>query len=205
MRHAVTFVEVLVALTLALIALGLVFSLYSSTNRMSHMSDLSAAMQEGAIAMATLQADLTQAVQKPDPLVDSAVLVRKNGFQMLRAEFLPDGSISGKLVVYRKERTGAGNFRVRRTFDGKDSQLPGLYRDVKFARLGSTAGEPYVRVTLRVATHDVPGQAAIGKASEEAVISSLVRVMGPEMVGSSVFPFSFLGLLNNIPFLKDLF
>lgn len=204
MRHAVTFVEALVALTLALIALGMVFSLYSSTNKMSHMSELSAAMQEGSIAMALLQEDLTQAVQKPDPSVDSAVIVKKTGFQMLRAVFQPDGSISGKLVVYRKEPTPAGNFRIKRTVDGKDTRLPGLYRDVKFSRLGNVAGEPYVRVTLRVATHDVPGQAAIGKASEEAVLSSLVRVMGPEMVGSSILSFPFLGVLNSIPFLSDL-
>lgn len=203
MRRGVTFVEALVALLLAVVAFGMMWTLYFSTARMGHMGDLAGAMQEAAIALQILQRDLTQAVQKPDPSVDCAVQIRRNGFQLLRAEFQPDGRISGKLVVFRREATPNGNFRLKRTFDGQDSRLPGLYRDVKFVQLRG-AGGPYIRVTLRVATHDVKAADVAGKASEEAVVSALVRVMGPEAVGGSVFSFPFLDLLRNIPFLGNL-
>lgn len=201
MRRGVTFVEALVSLLLATVAMGMMFSLYSSTVRMGHAGDLAGAMQEAAIALQILQRDLTQAVQKPDPSVDCAVQIKKNGFQLLRAEFQPSGSINGKLVVYRKEPTPNGNFRIKRTFDGVDSRLPGLYRAIKFVELQG-AGGPFVRITLRVATHDIAAKDVEGKASEEAVVSALVRVMGPENVGGTIFEFPFLSLLKNIPFLN---
>ena len=79
--------------------------------------------------------------------------------------------------------------------------LPGLYRFIRFASLKG-AGGPFVRVTLRVATHDVASSE--GRASEEGLISALVRVMGPERLGTKGYDFDFMNGLNSIDFFKGL-
>jgi hypothetical protein len=200
-RAGFTLVEAIVALGIGLVAIVAILMIFFSIGKMSHVSDLSGALQDAALAMAIIQKDLTQAAQKPDPKAEGTVVVLPQAFQLLRAQLRPDGSVDGKLVVYQKEPTSGKHFRLRRAFGRERSLLPGVFRSVRFQQLEG-AGGPFVRVTLRVSTHDAAEGARPPKASEEAVLSSLVRVMGPEMAGSKSFTWSFMSLLKLIPFLR---
>lgn len=195
-------IEGLLAVVLGCMVLGVLMALSSSTNKMAAASDISAAMQEGAIALHTIQRDVMQAVPRPDPDKPDAVQTNPNDFQLLRGAFKPDGAVDGQLVVYRKQSTPGRNFRLtRRVASGKEQLVPGLFRSVTFAQLDG-AGGPFVRITLRLAAHDAPPKPGPPKASEEAVLSALVRIMGPELGGSPQFSWKFLDLLKLIPFLK---
>jgi type II secretory pathway pseudopilin PulG len=194
-RLAATLVEVLMALAVGIIAIAAILMIFLSVRKMEHAGDLSGALQEAALAMATIQKDLVQAVQKPLPGVTSAVLPTSDGWCMIRGVMKPDGSIEGTPVQYRRVYTQQQNYRIERKIGTDLHTLPGLYRNVDFKGLKG-AGHPFVRVTLHLATHDVkiaPGKA---KGSEEAVLSSLVRIQGPEGAGSSTFPFLFMKLLG---------
>jgi hypothetical protein len=200
-RRAFTVAEVLVALAIGFAVLAAILGIFQAIRRMSHMGDLAGTLQEAAMAMAYIEKDLSQAVQKPDPKFDSAVIVGKDYFQMLKAECKPDGAIAGQLVIYQTLVSPGGNLRLRRRQGAEGRAIPGLFRQVSFQQLKGPGG-PYVRVTLTLATHDVT--ATTGKASEEAVVTGLVRVMGPEMVGSKAYSFGFMEGLNEIKFLEGL-
>jgi hypothetical protein len=191
--------EAVLALALGLLVLGAIVTISQAIRKMSHMGDLAGTLQEAAIAMAYMEKDLTQAVQKPDPKFDSPVILGADRFQLLRAVPKPDGSIGGQLVVYRVVASTGGNFRLRRQFVKDEQNIPGLFRAVRFAQLRGPGG-PFVRVTLRMMSHDTAE--STGKGSEEAVLTGLVRVMGPEMVSSRALSFGFMGSLNAIDFLQ---
>lgn len=201
MRRGATLVEALLATVLALMALSAVLMILFSVRKMESAGDLAGALQEASLAMAVIQEDLSQAVQKPDPSVDTAVQVSKKSVQLLRGVLKDDGSIDAKRVVYEKEATAGGNFRLLRKYDSERGFLPGVYRSLRFDQLEG-AGGPFVRVTLHLAVTDssIPvGQSASGL--QEAVLTSLVRIQGPEMVGSRAFGWSFMSLLKLIPWL----
>lgn len=204
LRSATTLIEVLVALMVGLGALGAIFTIFFSVRKMEHAGDLSGSLQEAALAMAIIHKDLTQAVQKPAPGVTSAVRPTADGFQLIRGVLKPDGSIQGLQVQYRKVFTPQGNYRMERKVKTALSSLPGLYRSVEFIGLNG-AGGPFVRVTLHLAVHDTAAGPGGPKGSEEAVVSSLVRIQGPEMVGSTSFPFSFMSALMGLGFPFSLF
>jgi hypothetical protein len=204
-RCGMTVLEALLATVLGLAALAAALMILFSVNRMEGAGDVAGALQDAALAMATIQEDLSQAVQKAEPSSSGTVVVSKNSVQLLRGILKKDGSVDAKLVVYQKEATANGNFRLKRTFDGKSSHLPGVYRAVGFVQLAGPGG-PYVRAILHVAVKD-NRRAADASASglEEVVRTTLVRVQGPEMAGSLGFKWSFLSLLNVVNFLKNLF
>lgn len=201
-RKGFTVMEALLAAGLGALVLGGMITIFSAIRKMAGVGELAGTLQEAALAMAHIEKDLTQAVQKPDPAVDSPVLVGKDHFQMLRAEFKPDGAIQGKLVAYQAVGTEGGNFRLERRFGSQKSTIPGVFRSVSFAAFDGPGG-PFVRVTLVMAVVDTSGPSS-GKGSEEAVLSGLVRVMGPEMIGSQAYGFDLMQSLKTIDFLKDL-
>lgn len=203
-RLATTLIEVLMALIVGLIAIAAIIMIFMSVRKMEHAGDLSGALQEAALAMATIQKDITQAVQKPAPGVTCAVMPTGDGWCMIRGVMKPDGSIEGIPLQYRKVFTQNQNYRIERKVQTELHGLPGLYRDMKFVP-HNAAGGPFVRVTLHVASHDTKTEAVGSKGSETAVLTSLVRVQGPEMVGSSTFPFLFMKGLLGIGFPFNLF
>jgi hypothetical protein len=194
--------EVLLAAGIGALVLGGMITIFGAIRKMAGVGELAGTLQEASLALAYIEKDLTQAVQKPDPAVDSPVVVAKDHFQMLRAEFEPDGTIKGKLVVYQVIGTDGGNFRLKRRFGSQESPIPGIFRRVQFASFDGPGG-PFVRVTLVMAVTDTANPTA-GKGFEEAVLSGLVRVMGPEMIGSQAYGFDLMQSLKGIDFLKDL-
>jgi len=199
-RAGVTCVEILLAVSIGLLVLAGIVVILAMVGRMSRMGEAAGSLQEAALAMALLQKDLFQAVQKPDPTVDTAVVVGSDGFQMVQGRFSRDGSVAGQLVVYRVLPTGTGNFRLRRECDGKARGVPGIFRKILFHRL-MAAGGPYVRVTLCVRTRDGDAGAATA-GSDEVVLSSLVRIQGPEMIGSGQLSWGFLDAVKGVDFVK---
>lgn len=203
-RRAFTLLEAVLVVAIAALLIATLMTIYFSTNRMAHYGDLSAALQEGSLALALIQDDLSQAVQKPDRNVSGAVMVLPNAFQLLRAKLGPGGSISGELVVYKKMPNPSGGFRLKRQVGAAKAFIPGIFNEVQFEQFEGDGG-PFVRMTLKVSAHAseaTPGQPR--KGSDEAILTTLVRVQGPEMVGSGGFAWSFMSSLLTIPFLSDL-
>lgn len=203
-RHAFTLIEAVLVVAIAALLIATMMTVYSSTNKMAHYGDLASALQEGSLALAMIQDDLSQAVQKPDKNVAGAVIVLPNSFQLLRAKLQPGGAIAGELVVYKKIANPAGGFRLKRQVGSNKAFVPGVFNDVQFAQFDGDGG-PFVRMTLKVSAHqtDTPaGQEKQG--SDEAVLTTLIRVQGPEMVGGGGFSWSFMSGLLTIPFLSNL-
>ena len=192
-----TLVEALLAALLGCVVTAILIGLMVGLAKMGQASELSNALQEAGLAMATIQDDLGQAVQKADPSVPFAVIVKPDRFQLIRAAFQPDGSVTDKLVTYHAVGTPGGNFRLTRTCEGSDRGIPGTFRGVTFGQYEATGG-PFVRVTLRVAAVDTAGGDAAAKGSQEAVLSAIVRVMGPEGVDSSLSSWPNLSALKAI-------
>lgn len=198
---AYTLVEALVATVVGLAVLTAVISLFVATRRMSNAGDLSSAMAEAAMAMETLHRDLIQAVQKPDPGIDRIVFVSREAAQFIRGERRADGVLVGQLVVYRREPAAApGHFRLIRRLGAVESRLPGTYSSAAFASFSGTGG-PFVRVTLHAVARDVEtGQPRQG--SDEAVLTSLIRVAGPEMIESPLHRVKAMDELEKVELLR---
>lgn len=190
-RDAFTMAEATVALGIGLLVIGAILMVFVSIGKMTRSSGLSGAMQEAALAMAIVQKDLMQAVQKPDPKADSPVLTLPTSFQMIRGTLRPDGSITGERIVYRKE-PATPPYRLRRQVGEQSALLPGVFKDLRFAEVEGKGG-PFVRVLMRLEVNEG------GK--QECLLSSLVRVSGPEYIQSPVFNFKFMFPLIKINFL----
>jgi prepilin-type N-terminal cleavage/methylation domain-containing protein len=201
-KRGFTLVETVMAVAVGLLALGAMTAMFVGIRKMAGQADIAATLQEGSLAMASLQKDLTQAVQKPDPTLDSAVIVKAGAFQMVRGEFAPDGTVKGGLVVYRTVGTPGGLFRLVRTHNSSERRIPGLFKQIKFVQLRA-AGGPYVRVTMKMAAQDTATSAQSTSGSQEAVLTSLTRIQGPEMITATAFSWSQLEALTKIEFLKD--
>lgn len=196
MRRGYTVAEALVALSIALVALALMLGIFSATRRMTQSGDLAAALAEAAIALQILHRDLAQAVQKPGAPDARIVYLARDVARFVRGEPGPEGSVRGKLVTYRREKTAAGYFRIVRNVGGEESPLPGTYSAARFQMLPGTGG-PFVRVTLHVVARDAK-PAGPAKGSDEAVLTTLVRVAGPEMLGAPGMLWPFLEELKAI-------
>ena len=145
-------------------------------------------------ALAIVHADMLQAVQKSNPDSKATVEVSRTQTQMIVARPAPGTNISGYLVNYRLTPPGGGDRRlIRRLASGSDP-VPGLYADVAFG-LFDGAGGRFARVTLRPRPAD-------SNAVAPAPLTALVRVAGPEMLGSGIFDWSFMNGLDDIHFLK---
>jgi len=190
-RRGFTLAEALVALAIGLLVIGAILVVFYSLNKMSRSSELSGALQEAALAMSIVQRDLVQAVQRPDPTSTSPVLVEPNSFQMIRGVLRPDGRIDGQRITYRKQPTASGAFRLRRDVNDTTSLVPGAFKSVQFAQLDGNGG-PFVRVTMRLEVQEGGAQ--------ECMLSSLVRVCGPELIGSPAFSWDFMDSLLPIVF-----
>lgn len=200
-RHAFTLVEAIVATALASLIVGGMLTMFHASRRMTDVGDLSAALSDAAIAMERIHRDLSQAVQKPDPDVKSPVIPSKTepALQFIHAVLTPEGKLEGKLVVYRRESTPGGNFRLIRRFGTEEAPLPGVYSRIGFDGFNA-AGGPWVRVTLHAVAHDVKRDKPVG--SEEAVLSCMVHVDSPEMLGTDYFVWDLLDGIKSVPLLK---
>lgn len=200
-RAGFTLMEAVIATVIGALVLGAGVVILQATRRMSKAGDLSSALAEAAMAMEYIHRDLMQAVQKPDPAVDRVVFVSKEAVQFVRGIRGPEGALLGERVVYRRDTTGTNRFRLLRQ-SGVDAEapLPGAYSAVKFSSFKGTGG-PFVRVTLHVIASAVPqGTPATG--SDEAVLTSLVRVAGPEMLSAPFFKWTFMDDLNSVELLE---
>jgi prepilin-type N-terminal cleavage/methylation domain-containing protein len=205
-RRGYTLLEVLVAAALGLSALAVAFALFVSTRRMSGAGDLGKAMADASIAMEYIHRDLIQAVQKPGE--DQLVFVAPEtaAAQFLVAELRADGSLTARPVLYRREPAGPSAFRLVRRDAGRESALPGTYSHVGFKTLvvgedpSVIRGRTFVRVTLHARARPESGAAATG--SDEAVLTSLVRVAGPEMLNMPTMRWRFLDALRSVELVK---
>jgi hypothetical protein len=199
-RRGYTLMEVLISAVLGLMVLGAVLSIYFATGRMARSGDLSSGLAEASIAMETVYLDLVQAVARPDPDGSQVVIGNKQGAQFLSARFEPDETLSAELIVYRKVATAAGNFRLMRKKGASESPLPGTYAKIGFKGVDITGG-PFVRVTLHVLARDT-GSTEARKGSEEAVVTTFVRVATAEGLGNPMMDWSFLDRVKSVPLLK---
>lgn len=197
-RNGATLMEAIVAAAIALLILGAMTDLFLSIRRMSHSGDLSATLAEASLAMAQMHRDLSLAVSRPGQDSNSPVLVGRTSFQLLQNQLDPGGAVSAKVVMYRVVPTGTGNFRLQRTSAGEQRMLPGIYRSVEFVSLRASGG-PFVRITLRLSVHDT-ASVTPGTGSEEALVTALVRVAGPELVSSDFLSWDFLDGLKSLQF-----
>lgn len=204
MRRGYTLLEVVVAAALGLSALAVAFTLFISTRRMSGAGDLGKAMADASIAMEYIHRDLLQAVQKPGQ--DQLVFVspETSAAHFLTAEIRPDGTLTARPVVYRREPAGPFFRLIRREAD-RESPLPGTYAHVGFKTLvigddpTNVRGRTYVRVTLH-ARANADSTATSG--SDEAVLTSLVRVAGPELLNMPTLHWRFLEALSAVELRK---
>jgi hypothetical protein len=196
-RPGATLLEGIVAAVIALLIFGAMMDLFLSIRRMSHAGDLSATLAEASLAMAQMHRDLAMAVSRPGQETNSPVLIGPSSFQLLQNQLDPGAAVRAKVVMYRAVATGTGNFRLQRSCEGEQRMLPGIYRSIEFVSLRATGG-PFVRITLRLSVHDTKGVA--GKGSEEAVVTALARVAGPELVSSDFLSWDFLDGLKSLQF-----
>lgn len=200
MRPAFTLIEALVAVALGTLVLGAMLSMFYASRRMTDVGDLAAALAEAAIAMEQIHRDLTQAVVKPDEDTVDVIRVSTQGAaQFVHALRGPDGRLEGKLVVYRREKTAQGNFRLLRKAGDVQAPLPGVYSRIGLSYIKRVGG-PFVRVTLHVVARDRKVDAPAG--SDEALLTSLVHVDAPEMLETPFFDWSCLDGLKNVEMLK---
>ena len=193
-----TLVETLVAAAVGVGCLAIMVTLFTATRKMSNVGDLSAAMGEASIALEILHRDLSQAVQKPVPTVDRIVFPSKanDGFRFILGERRDDGVLTGRLVQYRREQLASGKFKLVRQIDAQVDRLPGTFSAIKVGTFKATGG-PFLRVTLHVVARDGPAGAPV-QGSDEAVLTTLVRVAGPEMIQSGLLEFKFMEALKSI-------
>ena len=151
----------------------------------------------------TIHRDLLQAVARPDP--DGSVVIqlaKPASAQFVLAEKQPDDQLGGRVVVYHREATAAGNFRLMRKVDTSDQSLPGIYAKIGFGTI-PMAGGPFLRVTLHVIARDAAAPAGAERdGAEEAVLSTVVRVAPVEMLGNPIFDRSYLDGIKAVPPLK---
>ena len=202
-RRGYTLVEIVVAATVGLAVLGAALAMFLSTRRMSNAGDLASALADAAIAMETIHRDLIQAVQKPAPDIHKVVFLNKDrdAMQFIRGEQRADGVLVGQLCVYHKEASGGGHFRLVRRLGTDESRLPGTYASILFAQ-GTPTGGPFVRVTLHALARDAETGVA-RQGSEEAVLTSLLREAGPEMIESPLHRVKSMDELAKVDLLKD--
>ena len=202
-RRGYTLIEVLVAAAVGCAVLAATIQMLTSVRRMSNVGDFSAALAEGSLALEILHRDLSCAVQKPDPAITEVVQVSKDqpAMQFLLAKTDANGALTGTRIVYRREQLASGNFRLLRQ-EGTSAAIPipGAFSKVRVETFNG-AGGPFIRVTLHVVTRDVaPGSTAGGL--DEAVLTSLIRVAGPEMLNSGIVRFKFMDGLKSVELLK---
>lgn len=200
-RHAFTLIEAIVAAALGALVLGAMLSMFYASRRMTDIGDLAHALAEASIAMEQMHRDLTQAVKHPDPAVKAVVLISTEGAaQFIHAARDANGQIAGKLVVYRREKTAQGNWRLLRKVGDVEAPLPGTYAAVRmfYYEVGST---PFVRVTLHVVARD-QAQVRPAGGADEAVLTSLVHVTGPEMLDTPFFDWKPIEGLKSVEMLK---
>lgn len=205
MRRGYTLLEITVAAALGLSALAVAFSLFISTRRMSGAGDLGKAMADASVAMEYIHRDLTQIVQKPGQ--DQLVFVAPEtaAAQFLTAEIRPDGSLTAHPILYRREPAGPSFFRLIRREADHESPLPGTYSHIGFKTLvigddaSNVRGRTFVRVTLHARANP---DATATSGSDEAVLTSLVRVAGPELLNMPTMHWRFLDALNSVELLK---
>jgi type II secretory pathway pseudopilin PulG len=197
MRRGYTLIEMMVAAAVGIGCLSIMITLFTMTRRMSNAGELSAALSEAAMAMEILHRDLSQAVQKPDPAVGRVVFPLKSGdgFRFIRGE-RRDGVLAGTLVTYEREKLPSGRLRLVRRIDSRTTHLPGTYSAIRVKEARPTGG-PFLRVTLHVLAREIPAGAPVSP-SDEAVLTSLVRVAGPEMVQSPLLEFKFMEELKKV-------
>jgi len=201
-RRAYTLVEVLVAIAVGLTVLAAAVALLGVVRRMTDVGDFSAALAEGAVAMEILHRDLSCAVQKPDPAMPDVVQLADGqpALQFILGALDGTGALTGTRVVYRREPLPSGNFRLLRVVgDGPPEPLPGVYSHIACDEHDG-AGGPFLRITLHVVARDVATGKPGGK--DEAVLTSLFRVKGPEMLHSGLVRFPFLDGLKSVELLK---
>lgn len=203
MRRGYTLLEVLVASALGLGVLATAFAMFVSTNRMSGAGDLGKAMADASIAMEYIHRDLIQAVQRPGNEQIVRVSPETAAAQLLVAERDAEGALKAHLVVYRRE--GSGTFRLIRRERDRETPLPGTYAHVGFTTLvmgddpASARGRVFVRVTLHARARP-EGGAPTG--SDEAVLTSLVRVAGPEMLNAPTLRWDWMDGVKSADFVK---
>jgi hypothetical protein len=148
-------------------------------------------------ALAIVHTDLTQAVQSPDRL--SSVTITGPYTQLIVGELRSDGTIAGTLVAYRRiGDKGARRLRMQRE-EGL-TELPGTYDRMEFTLLDASGG-PYARMTFFPQT--APARlGAPGADAPRAPFTALVRIKGPEMIGSQIFDWSFMDGLKAVRFLR---
>lgn len=190
MRRGATIVETIIAVTLGLIAIIGVVALLLSVTKSTRAGDLANALQEAALALASIERDVMCAASTPDGRV--AVRVSAAELKLALGTFQTDGRVGATLVRYQPEAQQPAGFRIRRTEGSRSWTLPGLLERFRFEELGG-AGGPYLRVTLHVAAPSAqPAVAARGATSEPAVLSGLIRLTGTELAGSRFYSMSFL-------------
>jgi hypothetical protein len=187
----VTVVEAVLAMAIGIMAVSGMIGVYLSIGKMSKAGDLSYALQEASLTVAIIQQDLTQAVPEPvDPAsrdTGPVPIVRAlagGSVQLFRADLQKDGTVRRSRVVYSKQETAGRHIRLLRELDGRSGSLRGLFKSVRFEQLEG-AGGPFVRVSLTVSAHDTDDRGRPEPEAQETVVSSLVRVAGPELMGSS--------------------
>lgn len=200
MRRGYTLIEIAVASLVGVTVLAGVIGLFMATRRMSNAGELSGAMAEASMAMETIHRDLIQGVQKPGKPYDRVVYVSKEAAQFLRGERRADGTLVAQLVVYRRAPLGNGYFKLMRKIGANEGPLPGTYAHAVFESFKGTGG-PFVRVTLHVAARNAP-PAGAAQGSDEATLTSLMRVAGPEMLETDLYRFKCMDELKSVELLS---
>lgn len=200
MRRGYTLIEIAVASLVGVAVMAGVIGMFGATRRMTNAGELSGAMAEASMAMEVIHRDLIQAVQKPGKDHDRIVYVSKEAAQFIRGERRADGVLTGQLVVYRRQPLGNGYFKMIRKIGAAEGPLPGTYAHAVFESFKGTGG-PFVRVTLHVAARNAaPTGPAQG--SDEATLTSLMRVAGPEMLESELYRWKFMDELKKVELLS---
>lgn len=200
MRRGYTLIEIAVASLVGVAVMAGVIGMFGATRRMSNAGELSGAMAEASMAMEVIHRDLIQAVQKPGKDHDRIVYVSKEAAQFLRGERRADGVLTGQLVVYRRQPLGNGYFKMIRKIGAAEGPLPGTYAHAVFESFKGTGG-PFVRVTLHVAARNA-APAGPAQGSDEATLTSLMRVAGPEMLESDLYRWKFMDELKKVELLS---
>jgi hypothetical protein len=147
-------------------------------------------------ALATVHADVLQAVQRPDREPKPAIDIEKGQTQLIVGQLLPDGSVTGRLVAYRQAPATGPERRLERSLIGAPVPLPGSYSAAGLMFLDGAAGAPFARIVLR------PTPPLGAKAAPQATFTALVRIAGPEMFGGQIYDWSFMNPLREIPLRK---
>jgi Tfp pilus assembly protein PilE len=199
MRRGYTLFEMMISAAVGTAVLFAMFTVFTATRRMSNVGELGAALSEASIAMEMIHRDLTQAVQKPDPSIESVVQMAKDApaLQFIRGEPAPNNGLTGTVIVYRREKLPTGRFRIlRQEGGGPASPLPGTYSAVRVDTFAG-AGGPFIRLTLHVVAREAAPAGPAGGA-DEAVLTTLIRVPSPEMLNSGLLRFKFLDELQKV-------